>query len=116
MDELHEPCKASQSPKVTPPIPSHDLPPKHDVTDSSSPLDLSTSPSHCSTISQDLSIPPTPSHESLPNQDQDIPCTTHLTDSIPSHKLASLDPPLHEEVPSTPSTNTHPCQDQITPP
>lgn len=99
----------SQSPKATPPVPSQDLPSKHDV----SPLDLSISPSHHSTIPQDSSIPLSPSSDSPPNQDQDITPTTHITDSIPSSALPSIDIPLHEKVSSTPFTNTPPCQDPI---
>ena len=102
--------KVRQSPRVIPPIPSHDLPPKNDIKNSSSPLDLSISPSNHSAIPQDPFIPPSPSHDPLPNQDQGIPCTT---DSTPSHELASVDPPFHAKVPSTPSPNIPPCQDQI---
>ena len=104
-----------QSPKIIHLIPSQDLPPKHAIVDSFSPVDPSISPSHHSSTPQDPFIPPSLSHFSLPNQDQNIPCTTHLTISTPSHELASIDPPLHANVPSTPSTNTPPCQDQLTP-
>ena len=104
-----------QSPKVIHPIPSPYLPPKHDIVDSSSPLDPSISSSHHSPIPQDPFIPLSPYHDPLPHQDQDISSTTHIPPSTPSHTLASVDPPLHANIPSTPSTHIPPCQDQITP-